>query len=154
MADELMTTRELREFLRLDRTTIYAMLKEGRIPGFKVGGQWRFSRREIEAWLSEQRAEMDEMAVHPSPDALPRDYMQSIQAIFAEAMGVGSVVTRLDGQPLTQVSNPCAFCEHPRRVPALCGFLAGSGPPEGTKSAVAPVPHWAAVRPRPDRSGG
>jgi len=111
MADELMTTRELREFLRLDRTTIYAMLKEGRIPGFKVGGQWRFSRREIEAWLSEQRAEMDEMAVHPSPDALPRDYMQSIQAIFAEAMGVGSVVTRLDGQPLTQVSNPCAFCE-------------------------------------------
>jgi excisionase family DNA binding protein len=111
MADELMTTRELWELLRLDRTTIYAMLKEGRIPGFKVGGQWRFSRREIEAWLSEQRAERDEMTVQPSPDALPRDYMQSIQAIFAEAMDVGSVVTQLDGQPLTQISNPCAFCE-------------------------------------------
>lgn len=111
MADELMTTRELQEFLRLDRTTIYNLLSEGKLPGFKVGGQWRFSRQEIEAWLREQQVAPPAAAVQPSPDVLPVDCVQSIQAIFAEAMDVGSVVTRLDGEPLTQISNSCAFCD-------------------------------------------
>lgn len=110
MSDELMTTRELQELLQVDRTTIYNMLSEGRLPGFKVGGHWRFSRQEIEAWLIEQRAEAKRVPVRPSPDALPLAHIHSVQAIFAEAMGVGSIVTRLDGQPLTQVSNSCAFC--------------------------------------------
>jgi excisionase family DNA binding protein len=118
MADELMTTQELQELLRVDRTTVYAMLKDGRLPGFKVGGRWRFSRREVEQWLLEQRVEEDEQVpLKPSPDVLPLDGVRSIQSIFAEAMGVSSVVTRLDGQPLTDVSNSCRFCELLRRVP-------------------------------------
>jgi len=111
MVDELMTTRELQDFLRVDRTTIYNMLSEGRLPGFKVGGQWRFSRREIEIWLGEQQAETENTSVHPSPDALPLNYVQSIQAIFAEAMQVGSLVTQLDGVPVTRISNSCDFCQ-------------------------------------------
>jgi excisionase family DNA binding protein len=111
MSDELMTTRELQDFLRVDRTTIYNMLSEGRLPGFKVGGQWRFSRREIEIWLGEQQAEVEKAPVYPSPDALPLNYVQSIQAIFAGAMEVGSLVTQLDGVPLTKVSNSCDFCD-------------------------------------------
>ncbi len=110
MVDELMTTRELQEFLRLDRTTIYNLLSEGKLPGFKVGGQWRFSRREIEKWLEEQRAGVENVPAEPSPDALPIGCLQSIQDIFAEAMDVGSIVTRLDGTPLTQISNSCEFC--------------------------------------------
>ena len=111
MADELMTTRELQDFLRVDRTTIYNMLSEGRLPGFKVGGQWRFSRREIEIWLGEQQADVETAPVPPSPDALPLNYVQSIQDIFAEAMGVGSLVTQLDGIPMTEISNSCDFCD-------------------------------------------
>ncbi len=110
MTDELMTTRELGEFLRLDRTTIYSMLNEGQLPGFKVGGQWRFSRREIEEWLRGQQSEVEAAQVHPSPEVLPLECIQSIQAIFAEAANVGSIVTRLDGEPLTQISNSCSFC--------------------------------------------
>lgn len=110
MADELMTTRELQDFLRVDRTTIYNMLNEGRLRGFKVGGQWRFSRREIEGWLREQRTEAVEPAVLPSSNVLPLNCIQSIQTIFAEAMDVGAIVTRLDGDPLTRISNSCTFC--------------------------------------------
>ncbi len=111
MPDDLMTTRELQELLRLDRTTIYHMLGEGELPGFKVGGQWRFSRREIEAWLRQNRpAEEKPPPVRPSPDILPVGCIQSLQAILAEAMAVGSIVTRLDGTPLTQISNSCAYC--------------------------------------------
>jgi len=110
MMDELMTTSELQDFLRIDRTTIYHMLKEGQLPGFKVGGQWRFSRQDVETWLREQGIGVSAVPTHPSPDVLPLDYVQSIQDIFAEAMDVGSIVTRLNGQPLTQISNSCAFC--------------------------------------------
>ena len=110
MKDELMTTSELQDFLRVDRTTIYHMLKEGQLPGFKVGGQWRFLRRDIEAWLREQGLGVSAMPVYPSPDILPLDHVQSIQDLFAEATDVGSIVTQLDGEPLTQISNSCAFC--------------------------------------------
>jgi excisionase family DNA binding protein len=116
MAD-LLTTRQLQELLQVDRTTIYRMLNEGRIPGFKVGGQWRFSRDAIEAWLQEQERALGSSppttasnSVKPTAEVLPINCVQSMQDIFAEAMDVGSVVTRLDGQPVTEISNSCEFC--------------------------------------------
>ena len=111
VADELMTTRELEDFLRVDRTTIYNMLNDGRLSGFKVGGQWRFSRQEIESWMRGQREEKGITPLSPSPDAFPLDCIYSIQSIFAEAIKVGSIITRLDGQALTEISNSCAFCD-------------------------------------------
>ncbi len=70
MSNELMRTRELQEFLKVDRTTIYNMLGEGRIPGFKVGGQWRFSRQEIEEWFRRQQPEVEVTPIPPSQDVL------------------------------------------------------------------------------------
>ena len=49
--NELLTTRQVQETLKVDRTTIYRMLKDGRLNGVKVGSQWRFPRLEIEAVL-------------------------------------------------------------------------------------------------------
>lgn len=106
-----MTTSELEDFLRIDRTTIYHLLKEGKLPGFKVGGQWRFLRQDVEVWLKEQGIGLSAVSVQPSPEILPFDYIQSIQDIFAEAMGVSSIVTGLDGKPLTRISCSCAFCD-------------------------------------------
>ncbi len=111
MPDELMTTRELEEFLQVDRTTLYHMLKEGRLPGFKVGGQWRFSKSEIMAWLKTQRSHTPRPTQAPSAEALSLESVKSAQAIFAEAMGVGSVLTQLDGQPLDPPRNSCRFCD-------------------------------------------
>ena len=37
-----MTVKELSEYLKLDRMTIYKMLKEGKIPASRIGHQWRF----------------------------------------------------------------------------------------------------------------
>lgn len=115
MTDELMTTQEVQGLLRVDRTTIYAMLKDGRLPGFKVGGRWRFSRGEVESWLRERQqdgglAEL-QLPVKPSPQVLSVASVQAIQSIFAEAMGVSSVVTQLDGEPITQISNECRLCQ-------------------------------------------
>ncbi|MCI0440329.1 MAG: excisionase family DNA-binding protein [Chloroflexi bacterium] len=51
-----MTVKELSEYLRLDRMTIYKMLKEGSIPASRIGHQWRFFREDIDEWIRSLRA--------------------------------------------------------------------------------------------------
>jgi excisionase family DNA binding protein len=102
----------------VDRITIYRMLNDGRLRGFKVGGQWRFSQREIEAWLSEQQAGVSRMPTLqpsvenplPSSQLLPMTCIQAIQGVCAEALDIAVVTTGLDGTPLDGVSNSCGFC--------------------------------------------
>ena len=45
---QLMTARELAEFLRVNQATIYRLLRDGQIPGFRVGAEWRLDRAVIE----------------------------------------------------------------------------------------------------------
>ena len=113
---ELLTTRELQSLLKVDRITIYRMLHEGYLPGFKVGGQWRFRRNEIEAWLESQRDLLAGEAVGssdfaPSPEALPLHCIEVMQGLFAEVLGIAAVTCDTDGRPLTAVSNSCSFCD-------------------------------------------
>ena len=55
MNTDIMTIREVGEYLTLSDKTAYRLVAEGKIPGFKVGGSWRFRRSEIETWIDEQR---------------------------------------------------------------------------------------------------
>jgi excisionase family DNA binding protein len=48
----LMTVNELAVYIRCHTTSIYRLLKRHSIPGFRVGGNWRFSRRAIDAWMA------------------------------------------------------------------------------------------------------
>ncbi len=41
MADEILTLKEVAEYLKLAEKTAYRLAAEGRLPGFKVGGSWR-----------------------------------------------------------------------------------------------------------------
>ncbi len=47
----LMDVEELASYLRLKRQTIYNWLHENKISGIKVGGVWRFDKKEIDKWL-------------------------------------------------------------------------------------------------------
>ena len=55
MANRLMNIDELADYLRLQKQTIYNWLYQGKISGIKVGGVWRFERREVDAWLKNRR---------------------------------------------------------------------------------------------------
>jgi len=46
---------DLADYLRLKKQTIYNWLHQGKISGIKVGGVWRFERREVNAWLKSRR---------------------------------------------------------------------------------------------------
>jgi excisionase family DNA binding protein len=55
--DEIYTIKELSEHLRVHPTTIYRLLRQGRLPGFRVGSNWRFNRAAIEQWEQLQVSE-------------------------------------------------------------------------------------------------
>ena len=46
-----MDVEELASYLRLKRQTIYNWLHESKIAGIKVGGVWRFDKKEVDKWL-------------------------------------------------------------------------------------------------------
>lgn len=54
MNDDIMTIREVAQFLRLTEKTAYRYALEGTIPGFKVGGAWRFRKSALEQWIEKQ----------------------------------------------------------------------------------------------------
>jgi excisionase family DNA binding protein len=54
--EEVYTIKELSEHLRVHPTTIYRLLRQGRLPGFRVGSNWRFNRAAIEQWELTQAA--------------------------------------------------------------------------------------------------
>lgn len=50
----IMTVKEVSEYLRLAESTVYKLAQEGKLPGRKIGGAWRFSREGIDQWFSSQ----------------------------------------------------------------------------------------------------
>jgi excisionase family DNA binding protein len=55
-SDEVfLTTEEVLEYLQVNLRTVYRLIKAGKIPAVRVGRQWRFRKRDIDAWLDSQR---------------------------------------------------------------------------------------------------
>ena len=55
MGDEILTIREVAELLKINEKTAYRLTADGKIPGFRVGGSWRFRLSDIDQWIEEQR---------------------------------------------------------------------------------------------------
>ncbi len=50
----IMTPREAAGYLGLHIITIYRLVKAGGIPGFKIGGQWRFKKDLLDEWIKDK----------------------------------------------------------------------------------------------------
>lgn len=55
MSGEILTLKEVAEYLKLAEKTAYRLAAEGKLPGFKVGGSWRFKESDIESWIEEKK---------------------------------------------------------------------------------------------------
>jgi len=53
MQEMLLTTEQVAQYLKVDKFTVYRLVRQRKMPAFKVGGQWRYKKKLIEAWLLE-----------------------------------------------------------------------------------------------------
>ena len=56
METDILTIRELAAYLKMAEKTLYRLAADGKVPGFKVGGAWRFRKGEIDKWIKKQEA--------------------------------------------------------------------------------------------------
>jgi excisionase family DNA binding protein len=57
-APRVLTVRELCNYLKVHPSTIYRLLKTGKLPAFRVGSDWRFNMEEIDRWRVESEKEV------------------------------------------------------------------------------------------------
>src|SRR6059058_879686 len=98
MIDEtFLTTEEVLEYLQVNLRTVYRLIKAGKIPAVRVGRQWRFRKRDIDAWLDSQRprgaARTPQAAPRPSagaarPRVLVVDDEASIRDLLAKTLAL------------------------------------------------------------------
>jgi excisionase family DNA binding protein len=118
----LLTARQVQLMLDVDRSTIYRMADDGRLPAIKVGRQWRFPADRVRALLAVGGPAAPSPAWSDSPTAGTTAATSAVQAagveavvatsvaqVAADLLGVMMVVTDMDGHPLTAVSNPCPW---------------------------------------------
>ena len=103
-----LTTKEVQDLFKVDRSTVYRMAEDGRLPAIKVGRQWRFPADGIESLLGGATAP----AAPPSGDLdaiLPHDAIEALAELLGDLMGAMVIVTDMEGRPLTEVANPCGL---------------------------------------------
>lgn len=123
---DMLTAKEVQSILQVDRSTVYRMAEDGRLPAVKVGKQWRFPARQIQRQFELPPAP----AAVPSsptpaaaPDAgnlaelLPLECVQLIQNSFADLLGVMLVITDMNGNPITRPSHTCGLFDVISQIP-------------------------------------
>jgi len=64
---QIMTPKEAARYLGLHLVTIYRLIKKGQLPGFKIGGQWRFKKDLLDEWIKRFKKDLlDEWIKHQS----------------------------------------------------------------------------------------
>ena len=53
--EEVLKLKDVAALLKVGDKTVYSMAQTGELPAFKVRGQWRFSRKDIDAWIEQQK---------------------------------------------------------------------------------------------------
>src|SRR6185503_12903786 len=100
MEEGFLTTEEVLEYLQVNLRTVYRLIKAGKIPAVRVGRQWRFRKRDIDAWLESQRprggavraAAQPSARPAPAPGARPRvlvvDDEATIRDLLSKTLGL------------------------------------------------------------------
>ncbi len=120
----LLTAQHVQMLFHVDRSTIYRMAEDGRIPAIKVGRQWRFPREQVLALLEGAAgttrpdatptaatlglASVLTLPGAPAP-ALSAAVAEPVVQVASDLLGVMMVVTDMDGRPVTGVTNPCPW---------------------------------------------
>jgi len=58
---QVMTVKEIAEYLGVHPMTIYKYVRDGKIPAFKIGASWRIRRDSIKKWIDENEHKNQEV---------------------------------------------------------------------------------------------
>jgi excisionase family DNA binding protein len=129
---ELLTAQQVQLMLDVDRSTVYRMADDGRLPAIKVGRQWRFPADRIRDVLRLESgpasSDASPVTVLALPTATPPvtavpelspDVAAAVARVAADLLGVMMVITDMDGHPVTDVVNPCPWFAERESDPAL-----------------------------------
>lgn len=105
-----LTTKQVIELLHIDRTTLYRMLKDGRLHGVKVGSQWRFKEEDVNRLIHGSNP-VDAQKMKDFDESLPFTCIVPIQDVIADIASIGVVIADTEGQQMTEISNSCEFCQ-------------------------------------------
>jgi len=112
----LLTAKDLQALIHVDKSTIYRMAEDGRLPAIKVGRQWRFPSDRVARVLGSNVLPATERAHTSMPAAdvailLVPEAAQAIADLAGDLFGLMAVVTDMEGRALTTVANPCGYFE-------------------------------------------
>jgi excisionase family DNA binding protein len=51
---EILTTKEVADYLNIHPLTVHKYARDGKIPAFKIGTDWRFHKKYIQRWIKEK----------------------------------------------------------------------------------------------------
>ncbi len=63
--DSFLTTEEVLGYLKINLRTVYRLIEAGKIPAIRVGRQWRFRKKDIDAWLNAHGASVRNTSERP-----------------------------------------------------------------------------------------
>ena len=87
----LMTTKEAAEYLRLNYMTVYKLAQKGKIPATKVGGNWRFKKDILDAWIAKEATPVEGVVLVVDDDPRVREVLEdTIAAQGYKVVAVGS----------------------------------------------------------------
>ncbi len=138
--EAFLTTDEVLAYLKINLRTVYRLVEAGKLPAVRVGRQWRFRRRDVDAWLDQAPAVVKPAAAAPAPAAGPAPAGRRILVVDPDSASrdliagalraAGHVVdTAPDGvlaaERLTQ--HPYALVISELRLPGLDAFAVMRG---------------------------
>jgi len=91
--EAFLTTEEVLDYLQVNLRTVYRLIKAGKIPAVRVGRQWRFRKRDIDAWLEGQRGRLPRGGPAARPAAAPRTARPRVLVVDDEA-SIREMVTK------------------------------------------------------------
>lgn len=126
MSDKLLTTKEVEQLIRLNRVTIYRLIREESFPAVKIGNQWRFPRQQVEGWLNAHELDTKVLEKPEQSATVPEHLFANVEVMalleaFARSLNLSVFVLDRDGKLLTdclQERHP--FCEYVRQNGQSC----------------------------------
>lgn len=109
----LLTTKDLQGLINVDKSTIYRMAEDGRLPAVKVGRQWRFPAEQIADMLGGAVATAAPAPANGATSELATllvpETAEAVVELVADLFGVMAVITDMNGTPITDVANPNGY---------------------------------------------